>query len=1600
MKKNRLLSLILVLTMLVGMLIPGTIYADEESAPASEPVVEEVVEQEPEQIPEEPAGEEPAPVEDAEPEASVAQEEPQELDAPAQQEEPQEPAAPTKQEEPQEPAAPTKQEEPQEPVNPTQQEEPQEPAAPAEETSTNKPEEAARFESGYVQIKANTEVYADIYMIQVAGTFTADSVVYAEVNTKAEDAGDDWLKITFDTEAAKAEGVAFGTAFIQEKNVQILTDEETETLLTDLPEDTREYNEKKLPLASFEMAVVEETADETGKEEADPDAKNEEDEDLNPTQGEEPGESEVPAEEGFEGEASADELQEAAQFESGYVWIKANTEVFTDEYMTQSAGTFTAYSVVYAEINTKSEEAGENWLKITFDTEAAKTENAAFETAFIQEKNVRILTEEEAEVLLADLPEDTRAYNEKMLPLTFFEKFEKIAEDEEGEGLTVDPEDIEANDAGVITITSPKEKGDGNYVVIMNENGTATVKGKSTLKKLKKDNFIIQVSEDGGQTWNKLEGETTKVTWDKDAKKYTAKFKVLPEYIEEGNTYQFRVLVQKENEEAVLESYESPVFSVERAFTACITNELPIKKGITENAELKAKAVNAAGKLEGTATYQWYYAEVGTEEEFKYKGTGAKTKKATITVDEAGTVYNYEYWCVIKGTNGEATTERVQIEKPFDPKLEANNSTPGYNEDIKFEVSGAPEDSKLQLQEYNEAKGKWVKNKSVSEAKGTTIGVKIDETWYDKSYRILVTSPAKQKEYTKEITLTRPYTVSLSANELTMGFGETQSIVATVSEDCQDPEFQWYVLKPGVPVEMPLEHANIDGVTVSDSDRYIGNQLNISATDEIYDLAFRLVVEANGRVRSDLIKINRPFTVAVTPKAQKAAGVDSKVTWTVTVQGSAGMNADVYWDRSTDDFETFDTVEKTTGLTLSKKGKATSTYKRPIEEADYDGVAFRCRVVSDGKEMHSNVLTVVRPFEVELKNPEGGIFVAGIGVPLTLKVKATGASGTFKYQWERIAIDTETGEYGGSWTTIKGATSRKYEISKTTEEDYSTLYRCAVTGSNGKVYSDPIRIVKPFEPSILIDPETAGLDDHFTLTAGYVLPENAKANITSAIYTLEKSTDEGTSWQVQEPKQTSNETFDLTVLDNWDAGKYENTYDNLYRIKVELTGTLYGNADTYVAYTEPVGLEKPFTPVAVSDDGTDESSKGLGRTAKFTASVEGENDWRWQIQKTEGGVWTDLEDNETATSKMLQVKVNNDDVYKYSYRGLVTATVGGIDYTVATNPVRVVRPFTLSVNSPTAGFGETATLTATVEGLKVIPEDANFEWKRIKADGSELTEQEKEYAEGGKDLAITVAPEDYNDSFRCVVTIGENVVVSDPVKINPVFTVSVSTGELGPGKYRNDKEKVTFTVKTSTAVKTFTWEYSTDGGKTWSPVNKEGTAKTESTKKATLTVKGNNDTYGRSFRCIAKDKKGKEEVSDICYVEPTIAANYNYNKSTREIKGVEGKYVEETYQEITGYKAVPSGAVTLPAGANGIKIGAIADGEQTGTDAGGGMIGNGVFAGTGITSIYLPATITQIGAFAFYDCSGLTSVDLSNGVFEIGAAAFKNCSSLSSMNSY
>ena len=102
------------------------------------------------------------------------------------------------------------------------------------------------------------------------------------------------------------------------------------------------------------------------------------------------------------------------------------------------------------------------------------------------------------------------------------------------------------------------------------------------------------------------------------------------------------------------------------------------------------------------------------------------------------------------------------------------------------------------------------------------------------------------------------------------------------------------------------------------------------------------------------------------------------------------------------------------------------------------------------------------------------------------------------------------------------------------------------------------------------------------------------------------------------------------------------------------------------------------------------------------------------------------------------------------------------------------------------------------------------------------------------------------------------------------------------------------------------------------------------------------------------------------------------------VEGGDGYYNDYGYDYYTSNDVISSYAFSYCSGLTSLNL-----------PAGITEIGDGAFRGcSGLTSLNLPAGITEIGGYAFQGCSGLTSLNLPAGITKIGEEAFWGCSGL------
>ena len=152
---------------------------------------------------------------------------------------------------------------------------------------------------------------------------------------------------------------------------------------------------------------------------------------------------------------------------------------------------------------------------------------------------------------------------------------------------------------------------------------------------------------------------------------------------------------------------------------------------------------------------------------------------------------------------------------------------------------------------------------------------------------------------------------------------------------------------------------------------------------------------------------------------------------------------------------------------------------------------------------------------------------------------------------------------------------------------------------------------------------------------------------------------------------------------------------------------------------------------------------------------------------------------------------------------------------------------------------------------------------------------------------------------------------------------------------------------------------------------------------------------GRDDRGNSTD--GKLSVLDLSEAKIVEGGDWYYNNYYYKYYTSNDKIGSRAFEDCSGLTSL-----TLPAGIT--EIGSDAFSGCSGLTsltlpAGITKIGNAVFHNcSGLTSLTLPAGITEIGSSTFRGCSGLTSLNLPAGITEIGSDAFSGCSGLTSLN--
>ena len=273
----------------------------------------------------------------------------------------------------------------------------------------------------------------------------------------------------------------------------------------------------------------------------------------------------------------------------------------------------------------------------------------------------------------------------------------------------------------------------------------------------------------------------------------------------------------------------------------------------------------------------------------------------------------------------------------------------------------------------------------------------------------------------------------------------------------------------------------------------------------------------------------------------------------------------------------------------------------------------------------------------------------------------------------------------------------------------------------------------------------------------------------------------------------------------------------------------------------------PCVAIAITTQPADVCA-ATGTTAAFSVEAEGEDlTYQWQYSKDSGETWITCS-SDAAKSASFEFKMYNSFVGR-QYRCAVsngTETVYSDAATLTNKTVDKEAAFAITSEpeATTAAItGKNVTLSVTATG-----NDLTYQWQRL-SDGEwvDCTSSAAKKASFTFEMYKTFEGRQY----RCVVTDAEgNTLVSNTTTLALTFAITnepVSSVEAAAG------DTVSIKVTASGDSLTYQWQYSKDGGETWT------TCTSTASKKATFTFKMYKNFAGRIYRCVVTNAAGTSE---------------------------------------------------------------------------------------------------------------------------------------------
>ena len=435
-------------------------------------------------------------------------------------------------------------------------------------------------------------------------------------------------------------------------------------------------------------------------------------------------------------------------------------------------------------------------------------------------------------------------------------------------------------------------------------------------------------------------------------------------------------------------------------------------------------------------------------------------------------------------------------------------------------------------------------------------------------------------------------------------------------------------------------------------------------------------------------------------------------------------------------------------------------------------------------------------------------------------VSAQGTDLSYKWQY--------SDDNGATWktsTTSSGKTDTyTFEGSR---ERHGRMVRCIVTNGYGQsVTSNTARLFFTiYGAEITAQPKdvTCSLNETAKFTIGAVSYDNS-----SLTYKWQYSDDNGKTWTAStNANQTATYSTTATAAHN---GRMVRC------IVIDATRQIVTSsaARLIIKNTKPVISAQPAN---VTCD--------LDATATFAIAVNGSGlSYKWQYSDDSGKTWSTSTASSLTTSYAITAKAAR---HGRLIRCVVSDPYGN-SVTSASAQLTIRTAITAQPKDVTCSEGGTAKFTVAA----VSPTSLTYKWQY--SDDGGRTWKASNNTGMTTTYSTTASAARSGRLIRCVVTDSAGrTVISDAANLT-VTGASLKIAAQPTAVRCAQDATATFTVKASGTGLSYTWQYSSDGGKTW--INGTGS------KTASYAFTASANRHGRLVRCIVKDSSGKSVTSD------------------------------------------------------------------------------------------------------------------------------------------